>query len=128
MLAKYADEPDFIKLPCVKHLMCGAATIPTSQEENIQRLMPNVDCLIQAYGMTELMIITNSCPPYYKKGSVGVLFSDVEVQVLSIISDERLGANQPGELLIKSPSLCRKYRCPESVREFLHVFFCATFV
>ena len=114
-LGKYSDEPDSTPFPCVKKFISGGTSVPTSQEEKLQKVFPNLDNLTHAYGMTEIGLMAASPAPYYRRGSVGVVANGGQAKVLDIATGNPLGVNQSGEILLKFNSCFRKYR-QEQVR------------
>ena len=63
---------------------------------------------ILGYGMTESSPVTLMMPketPRSKIGTVGTLYPNTQAQIVSLITNEVQGPNQPGELLVKGPQV-----------------------
>ncbi|KAI0003767.1 phenylacetyl-CoA ligase [Russula compacta] len=94
----------------VRLLICGAAPLSGALIENITRLLPNAH-IGQGYGMTESSTSIAMLPPFQKVGTLGAvghLIPGVRARVVK--ADGTLAkAGEPGELVVKSPSLALRY-------------------
>jgi acyl-CoA synthetase (AMP-forming)/AMP-acid ligase II len=66
--------------------------------------------VLEAYGMTEAahQVATNPLPPLVRKpGSVGL---STEISIIDEKGQQHLGANTPGEVVVRGPNVMRGYR------------------
>jgi acyl-CoA synthetase (AMP-forming)/AMP-acid ligase II len=68
-------------------------------------------CIVkQAYGMTELSPATHVAPDDSDRpGSIGVVISNTECQVIDLATGAPLGAGQQGEILVRGPQVMKGY-------------------
>jgi fatty-acyl-CoA synthase len=65
---------------------------------------------VEGYGLTETAAPTHFCPPDRPKlRCLGVPFTDVEACVVDIETGEPVAQGQPGEIVVRGPSLFRGY-------------------
>ncbi len=99
-------------LSALRWLGCGAAPLDARiEEECAQRL----NCAFgQGYGMTEatavIAVSDVATPDRVVPGTVGALVPGSEARVLDPETGADVGADAPGELLIRGPQLMRGYR------------------
>ncbi|KAJ6557284.1 phenylacetyl-CoA ligase [Mycena vulgaris] len=104
-------NPDVKKydLSSIKFIECGAAPMTSELQEQLKRVCPRAT-VGQAYGLTEVACILTMTPIArpFSCGSVGILLPGVTVRVVK--HDGSLaGYNEPGELVVKTPSLALGY-------------------
>jgi len=94
----------------VHMLFCGAAPLSAALTENVVKLLPNAN-IGQGYGMTETSTTVAMVPLAQKVGTlggVGQLIPGVRARVVKM--DGTLAKpGEPGELVVKSPSLALRY-------------------
>ncbi|KAI0274533.1 amp dependent CoA ligase [Russula aff. rugulosa BPL654] len=94
----------------VRMLFCGAAPLSAALTEKIVELLPNAD-IGQGYGMTETSTSVAMVPLSQKIGTLGCagqLIPGVRARVVKV--DGTLAkAGEPGELVVKTPSLALRY-------------------
>ncbi|KAF7299207.1 hypothetical protein MIND_00869400 [Mycena indigotica] len=93
----------------LKFIGCGAAPLTSELQEQLVQLFPQVKTG-QAYGLTETATILSMTPFHVPSsfGSVGRLIPGVRVRLVK--PDGSLaGPNEPGELVVKTPSLSLGY-------------------
>ena len=117
------DEYD---LSSVKSIFTGAAPLGTETAEDMHRLWPSwvirqgyggtlimledTDYLQLRIGMTESSTVVCSTPfNDVDFGSSGSLLPAVQARLVTIEGNDITGYNQPGELLVKSPSVVLGY-------------------
>lgn len=96
-------------LSSVKQIFTGAAPLGKETAEELAKAYP--DWLVrQGYGLTETCtVVSSSSPIDIWFGSSGCLIPGYEAKVMSAEGNEITGYNQPGELLVKSPSVVLGY-------------------
>lgn len=97
-------------LSSLRFVGCGAAPLGASlQEAAGQRIGVPIR---QGYGLTEVTVAVTGQPidaPLIKPGGVGRLLPNVEARILDPVSGSDLGANRPGELLLRGPNVMQGY-------------------
>ncbi|KAG6613355.1 4-coumarate--CoA ligase 3 [Phytophthora cinnamomi] len=75
--------------------------------------------VLQSYGMTELAgTATHSSETVFRNGASGKLLPNTELRVRCLDTGVDLPVNRPGELLIRSPAVMKRYlNNPEATRE-----------
>lgn len=96
-------------LSSVKSIFTGAA--PLGQETAIELSQQYPEWKVrQGYGMTETCtVVSSSNPEDIDFGSSGSLIPGYTARIMTIEGNEVTGYNQPGELLVKSPSVVLGY-------------------
>lgn len=88
----------------VSQIFTGAAPLGKETAEELQAQYPNWN-IRQGYGLTETStVICSSSPDDIWFGSSGSLVSRVKAKIVSIEGVEITGYDQPGELVVASPS------------------------
>ncbi|KAJ7855940.1 amp dependent CoA ligase [Mycena olivaceomarginata] len=93
----------------LKYIACGAAPMTSELQDQLSQLCPQAT-IGQCYGTTETPAILTMTPfsRPFTSGSAGTLLPGVQARVVK--SDGTLaGYNEPGEFVIKSPSLALGY-------------------
>ncbi|KAF7297831.1 hypothetical protein MKEN_01406900 [Mycena kentingensis (nom. inval.)] len=93
----------------IKYIGTGAAPLTSELADQLKQLCPQA-AIGQAYGLTETATIVSMCPFHMQlsSGSVGLLVPGVRARIVK--TDGTLaGHDEPGELLVKSPSLSLGY-------------------
>ncbi|ORY09232.1 acyl-CoA synthetases/AMP-acid ligases II [Clohesyomyces aquaticus] len=104
------------RLESVKLIMCSGAALPPSIIEYFRTKFPSAP-IFQGYGMTETPITMQKPESAHRTGTVGRLFSSLEVR---IVSDEGVDGSEgeQGEMLVRGPTVFRRYmRNEEATRE-----------
>ncbi|KAF2107780.1 phenylacetyl-CoA ligase-like protein [Lophiotrema nucula] len=101
-LAKY-------DLSSVWSIFTGAAPLGKETAEDLQAIFPSW-AIRQGYGLTETCtVVCSSSPADIWFGSSGSLLPGIEARIVTIEGAEVTGYDQPGELLVKSPSVVLGY-------------------
>lgn len=109
LLAKDSATRSKFDLSSVYCLFTGAAPLGQETAEEIQKLFPNWK-VRQGYGLTETCTVVCSTSPHdIWFGSSGSLLPGVECKIVTPEGKEITEYNQPGELLVKSPSVVLGY-------------------
>lgn len=96
-------------LSSVKQIFTGAAPLGKETAEELNEQYPNWK-VRQGYGLTETCTVVCSSSVFdIWFGSSGCLLPGYEAKVMSIEGNEITGYDQPGELLVKSPSVVLGY-------------------
>ncbi|CAK5284395.1 unnamed protein product [Mycena citricolor] len=92
----------------VKFIGSGAAPLTSEVEDELQRIYPAKTG--QAYGLTETSTIVSMVPFYEDgtSGSIGRLIPGVRVKLVKA-DGTQAGYDEPGELVVKTPSLAMCY-------------------
>jgi long-chain acyl-CoA synthetase len=118
-------EKEKFDLSSLQNVSSGGAAVPQEVGRAFSSAF-DVD-LVEGYGSTEALI-TNLNPlsqfGEIKFGSVGIRLNDSEKIVIKIVDakegSEEKEQGEVGEIIVKSPSVCREYlNKPEDTREFL---------
>lgn len=108
-MAKNKATCDKFDLSSVTTVWTGAAPLGMETAEDMHRLWPHW-LLRQGYGMTESSTVVSSTP--YNDidfGSSGCLLPGFEARIVSEGGKDITEYDQPGELLVKSPSVVLGY-------------------
>lgn len=101
-------------LSSVKHVFSGAAPLGKEVAESLLEQFPTWK-VKQAYGMTETcVVVTATSADDVWLGSSGTLLPGFEIKLLRPDGTEITGYNEPGEILVKSPSIVIGYLNNES--------------
>ena len=96
-------------LSSVKQIFTGAAPLGKETAEELAQQYPNWK-VRQGYGLTETCtVVCSSSPTDIWFGSSGCLLPGYEAKVMTVEGNEVTGYDQPGELLVKSPSVVLGY-------------------
>ncbi|KIW71397.1 hypothetical protein PV04_03571 [Phialophora macrospora] len=96
-------------LSSVTSIFTGAAPLGKETAEELASQFPTWK-IRQGYGLTETCtVVCSSSPKDIWFGSSGCLIPGYEAKVMSVEGNEITGYNQPGELLVKSPSVVLGY-------------------
>lgn len=108
-MAKNPQILEKFDLSSVKTICTGAAPLGKEIAEDLNRQFPSW-VVRQGYGLTETCtVVSSTSPSDIWFGSSGCLIPGYEAKVMSVEGNEITGYNQPGELLVKSPSLVLGY-------------------
>lgn len=96
-------------LSSVQQIFTGAAPLGQETAEDLAKQYPGW-AVRQGYGLTETCtVVCSSSPKDIWFGSSGCLLPGIEAKVLTAEGNEVTGYDQPGELLVKSPSVVLGY-------------------
>lgn len=96
-------------LSSVRAIFTGAAPLSAETAEDLSKQYPSWK-IRQGYGLTETCtVVTASTPEDIWFGSSGSLLPGYTARVLSIEGNEITGYDQPGELVVASPSITLGY-------------------
>ena len=105
-------NPDIVAkfdLSSVRTIVSGGASLPENAGKLLAKNFPNWT-LRPAYGATEVAACLSHTSVHDAwSGSAGSLLPGVEVKLIDQHGIELTGHNQPGELLVKSSSICIGY-------------------
>ncbi|XP_026764719.2 uncharacterized protein LOC113523050 [Galleria mellonella] len=100
-------------LSSVRLIASGAAPLQNDAISIVKQKFPNVEAVLQAYGMTEctLAVIVSDFEnsTNTKPGSVGLIVPNAIIKVVDTETRKPLGPNKPGELCIKGPLIMKGY-------------------
>lgn len=100
---------DKFDLSSVQAIFTGAAPLGVETAEELQSQYPSWK-IRQGYGLTETStVVTSTAVHDVFLGSCGSLIPSVQAKIVSIEGTEITGYDQPGELVIKSPSVVLGY-------------------
>jgi long-subunit acyl-CoA synthetase (AMP-forming) len=109
LMTKNKPILDKFDLSSVWSLFTGAAPLGQETAEDLQKLYPSWK-IRQGYGLTETCtVVCSSSPNDIWFGSSGSLLPSTECKIVTIEGNEITGYDQPGELLVKSPSVVLGY-------------------
>ncbi|KAL0859175.1 hypothetical protein ABMA27_010999 [Loxostege sticticalis] len=105
--------PGQYDLSSVKIIYSGAAPLHKETEELLKTKFPNIEAVMQGYGMTETTLAVtrdtyNQALPT-KPGSVGRVAAGVTIKIVDIDSRIPLGPNQSGEICVKGSLVMKGY-------------------
>ncbi|KAL9626705.1 MAG: hypothetical protein Q9204_007101 [Flavoplaca sp. TL-2023a] len=108
-MAKNKSTCDKYDLQSVRGLFTGAAPLGEETAEELQKQYPTWE-IRQGYGLTETATVCcMTAADDIWLGSSGSFLPMVEARILSVDGVEITGFDQPGELVIKSPSVVLGY-------------------
>ncbi|XP_049876868.1 uncharacterized protein LOC126374335 [Pectinophora gossypiella] len=94
----------------IKVILCGGASLESDVIADVKRRLPNLEYVLQAYGMSEATgAITMEYESANKLGSVGKVMPGIIVKVVDTESRKILPPNQPGEVCLKGAALFGGY-------------------
>ncbi|XP_018319915.1 probable 4-coumarate--CoA ligase 1 [Agrilus planipennis] len=100
-------------LSSIKNIMSGAAPATEGLIYKFKEKLGRDDVIVrQGYGMTESSPVSLLIPvdaPKSKIGTAGLLYPGTEAKVINVETEETLGPNNPGELLIRGPQVMSGY-------------------
>lgn len=100
---------DKFNLSCVHTIFTGAAPLGREVADLLQKQYPNW-VVRQGYGLTETCTgVCSTSPHDVWFGSSGSILPGIECRLVSTEGHEITGYDQPGELLVKSPSVALGY-------------------
>ncbi len=104
MAACQGDE-----LKCLSTLVTGAERCPELVFQECRRLAPNA-VILEGYGITECSpVVSANRKDCMKSGSVGKPLRSVETCVVNLDSQQAVGKNETGMLLVRGPSIFGGY-------------------
>ncbi|KAF9515517.1 hypothetical protein BS47DRAFT_1293743 [Hydnum rufescens UP504] len=117
-LIKHPDTKKY-DLSHVRCVVGGAAPVSSTLELELRKVLPGASTG-QGFGMTALLLTVRPWPSHIRNGtlgSAGRLITNVEAKVVK--EDGTLsGYDEPGELLVRSPSLALRYENnPQATKE-----------
>ncbi|OAP56906.1 hypothetical protein AYL99_09018 [Fonsecaea erecta] len=108
-MVKNRDLTSKYDLSSVNCIFTGAAPLGKETAEELAAQFPAWK-VRQGYGLTETCtVVCSTSPNDIWFGSSGCLIPGYEAKVMSVEGNEITGYNQPGELLVKSPSVVLGY-------------------
>ncbi|XP_013183548.2 uncharacterized protein LOC106129506 [Amyelois transitella] len=100
-------------LGSVRVIYSGAAPLQDDTIKIVKNKFPNVEAVMQGYGMTEMTLAvirsTFDQTKVIKSGSIGSVVPGAIVKVVDIDTGKPLGPNQKGELCFKSGQVMKGY-------------------
>lgn len=109
LMTKNKPILDKFDLSSVWSLFTGAAPLGPETAEDIQKLFPSWK-IRQGYGLTETCtVVCSTSPKDIWFGSSGSLLPGIECKIINTEGAEITEYDQPGELLVKSPSVVLGY-------------------
>ncbi|CAI9629671.1 acetyl-synthetase-like protein [Alternaria burnsii] len=109
LMTKNKPLLDKYDLSSVWSIFTGAAPLGQETAEDLAKIFPTWK-IRQGYGLTETCtVVSSSSPDDIWFGSSGSLLPSIECKIVTIEGAEITGYDQPGELLVKSPSVVLGY-------------------
>ncbi|KAF4628656.1 hypothetical protein G7Y89_g9495 [Cudoniella acicularis] len=108
-LAKNHQACSKYDLSSVKFIFTGAAPLGAETAEDFQKIYPDWK-IRQGYGLTETCTVV--CATSFEDiwfGSSGILLPGINAKLVSLEGAEITGYDQPGELVVQSPSVVLGY-------------------
>ncbi|XP_077519802.1 luciferin 4-monooxygenase-like [Amblyomma americanum] len=99
-------------LPSLKGIAVGGSVLSTSTAEAARKAFVGIQNLLNLYGMTESCGIVTGQPitgTPHTGTDVGVPATMVEVKVVDVVTGQKLGPHQAGEICYRSPSAVKSY-------------------
>jgi long-chain acyl-CoA synthetase len=89
----------------------GAAPFPAEAVKDFEKQFHTENKFVEVYGMTESAVIVTANPAQNPKkiGSVGLPLPDTEVKLVNVETGEEVAIGEPGEILLKGPSVSKRY-------------------
>ncbi|KAF2728759.1 phenylacetyl-CoA ligase-like protein [Polyplosphaeria fusca] len=109
LMTKNKDTLAKYDLSSVWSIFTGAAPLGQETAEDLQNIFPSWK-IRQGYGLTETStVVCSSSPDDIWFGSSGSLLPGIECKIVTPEGKEVTGYDEPGELLVKSPSVVLGY-------------------
>lgn len=112
-------EVDNYNVSSVRVLFCGGAPLSKESADAAMTRHPNLE-VVQALGMTEGLVsctIDEGVP----HNSVGQMFPNTELKLIDVDTQQELGYNESGEILVSGPSTMVGYfNNPEATAKSFH--------
>ncbi|KAF1960880.1 phenylacetyl-CoA ligase-like protein [Byssothecium circinans] len=109
VMTKSKPIVDSYDLSSVWAVFTGAAPLGGETADDLLKLFPNWK-IRQGYGLTETStVVCTTSPDDIYLGSSGSILPGIECKLVTIEGNEITGHDQPGELLVKSPSVVLGY-------------------
>lgn len=109
------------QLDSLRTIVTGAEKCPESIFEQCRKLAPNAT-ILEGYGITECSpVVSANLMSKTKTGSVGKPVTNVEVCILDVDTNEQLGTNETGMLLVTGPSIFNGYYRHDGPSPFVEV-------
>ncbi|KAM3955980.1 luciferin 4-monooxygenase-like, partial [Aphomia sociella] len=109
-------------LSSVLLIASGAAPLQSDTIAMVKQKFPNVQAVLQAYGMTECTLAVTMTDfenrHAVKNGSVGVIVPNAIAKVVDTETRQLLGPNQHGELCFKGPTIMKGYVGKDKKEDF----------
>ena len=100
---------DRFNLDSIDTVFSGAAPLARETAEKLQEIWPKW-LIRQGYGLTETSpVVSSTQPDDIWLGSSGSLLPGIEARLMAPDGREIIGFDQPGELIVKSPSVVPGY-------------------
>lgn len=118
LMTKNKNVMDQFDLSSVQGIFTGAAPLGQETADDLQKLYPDWS-IRQGYGLTETStVVCSTSGQDIWFGSSGSLLPGITVKLMSIEGVEITGYDQPGELVVNSPSVVMGYlNKPEADKE-----------
>ncbi|KAJ4352049.1 uncharacterized protein N0V89_007395 [Didymosphaeria variabile] len=109
LLAKDKATREKFDLSSVWCIFTGAAPLGKETADDLQKIYPSWK-IRQGYGLTETCtVVCSTSPDDIWFGSSGSILPGIECKIVTLEGNEITGYDQPGELLVKSPSVVLGY-------------------
>jgi acyl-CoA synthetase (AMP-forming)/AMP-acid ligase II len=109
LMAKDMATREKFDLSSVVCIFTGAAPLGKETADELQAIYPSWK-IRQGYGLTETCtVVCSSSPDDIWFGSSGSLLPGIDCKIVTMEGNEVTGYDQPGELLVKSPSVVLGY-------------------
>ncbi|KAF2454031.1 phenylacetyl-CoA ligase-like protein [Lineolata rhizophorae] len=109
LMTKSKAMMDKFDLSCVESIFTGAAPLGQETADELQAQYPKWQ-IRQGYGLTETStVVCSTASTDIWFGSSGSLLPSVEARLVDFEGNEITGYDQPGELLVKAPSIVLGY-------------------
>lgn len=97
-------------LSSLELVISGAAPAGKDLVDEVRRKHPNLQRVVQGYGMTECSMASH-LPDFrdFKTGSCGKVAALGETKIIDVETGKELGVNERGEILLRSPTVMMGY-------------------
>jgi len=92
----------------IKRVLCGAAPLGEDISTAFLQRHPNIESLLQGFGMTETSPVTN-IDLTQTLGSIGPLVCNTQAKIVDLETGEALGPGEEGEYCVKGPQVMKGY-------------------
>ncbi|XP_075531334.1 luciferin 4-monooxygenase-like [Dermacentor variabilis] len=99
-------------LPSMRGIAVGGSSVSTLLAEECGNAFGGLEALVQVYGMTEACSLITSRPKnedFSTSADVGFPTPNVAIKVVDVLTGEKLGPHQTGEVCYRTPSVMRGY-------------------
>uniref|UniRef100_A0A1E1XS76 Putative acyl-coa synthetase n=1 Tax=Amblyomma sculptum TaxID=1581419 RepID=A0A1E1XS76_AMBSC len=99
-----------IRLPGVRRIGTGGSMLTGAGRKSLEAVFSDLKCVVNGYAMTESMGILCSPSIHATRGTdVGFPSPWTQIKVVDMVTRQKLGPNQTGEICFRTPTVLKEY-------------------